>query len=98
MTTLTFSVPGTGACQPGDIAAMTAEIPYGIGIIILLIALIWGATHYRLRSRRSERLSEEATREMYEEPERYDVERRHELEEEIEREEERTRQAENKSG
>jgi len=75
----------------GDLAVMTAEIPYGIGIIILLIALIWGATHYTLRSRRSEKLSEEATREMYQEPERYDEERQHELEEKIEQEEERAK-------
>ena len=78
--------------QAGDAAAMTAEIPYGIGIIVLLIALIWGATHYTLRSRRSEKLSEEATREMYEEPERYDEERRRELEEEIKREEEHAKE------
>ncbi|NHK28134.1 hypothetical protein FF098_009485 [Parvularcula flava] len=81
----------TPTIEAGEITAMAAEIPYGIGIVILLIALIWGATHYTLRSRRSERLSEEATREMYEEPERYDEERRHELEEEIEREEERAK-------
>lgn len=80
------------AHQSTEGAAMTAEIPYGIGIIILLIALIWGATHYTLRSRRSERLSEEATREMYQEPERYDEERRHELEEEIKREEEHAKE------
>lgn len=98
MTALTLSVVRYGIDQPGEITAMAAEIPYGIGIIILLIALIWGATHYRLRSRRSERLSEEATREMYEEPERYDEERRHELEEKIDREEERARHDKDRSG
>lgn len=63
----------------------TAEIPYGIAIVILLLALIWGAWHFRFRSRRAEALHQEATRELYEEPERYDEERRAELQAETEK-------------
>lgn len=59
---------------------MAPEFFYGIGALLLLIALIWGVTRGRLKSRTAKSLSEEGTRELYQEPERYDEERRKELE------------------
>lgn len=68
----------------------TAEIPYGIGIALLLLLLIWGATHYTLRSRRAQKISEDAVREEYRDPEHYQ-EKQASLEAEAERAEERAK-------
>jgi uncharacterized membrane-anchored protein YhcB (DUF1043 family) len=58
---------------------MAPELLYGIGALLLLIALIWGVSRARLKSRTAEAISEEATRELYQEPERFDEQRREEL-------------------
>lgn len=63
---------------------MAGEIFYGIGALILLAALVWGVMHYRQKSARANAITEEATREEYEEPARYDAERQEELEERAE--------------
>lgn len=60
---------------------MAPEILYGIGALILLGVLIWAVMRGRLKSKRAEAISEEATREEYQEPERYDEPRQDELEE-----------------
>ena len=58
---------------------MAPEILYGIGALLLLIALIWGVSRGRLKSRTAEAISEESAREIYQEPERFDDQRREEL-------------------
>ena len=45
---------------------MEPEILYGIGALLLLIALVWGVSRGRLKSRTAESISEESTREIYE--------------------------------
>jgi hypothetical protein len=44
---------------------MGQEILYGVGIVILLLALIWGTTQYRRRSRSQAAVADEVTRERY---------------------------------
>ena len=58
---------------------MAPELLYGVGALLLLIALIWGVSRGRLKSRTAEAVSEEGTREIYQEPERFGDERREEL-------------------
>ncbi|WP_348763467.1 MULTISPECIES: hypothetical protein [Hyphomonas] len=58
---------------------MEPEILYGIGALLLLIALVWGVSRGRLKSRTAESISEESTREIYQEPERFDETRRDQL-------------------
>jgi type VI protein secretion system component VasK len=60
---------------------MAPEILYGVGALILLVVLVWVVLRGRLRSKRAQAISEEATREQYEEPERYDQARQDALEE-----------------
>ena len=48
---------------------MAPELLYGVGALLLLIALIWGVSRGRLKSRTAEAVSEEGTREIYQEPE-----------------------------
>lgn len=70
---------------------MAPEILYGIGALILLGVLIWAVMRGGLKSKRAEAISEEATREEYNEPERYDETRQDVLEERARTAEEETR-------
>jgi hypothetical protein len=45
---------------------MGLEIVYGVGALILLIALIFGVLQYHYRDRRAVKIGEEITRERYE--------------------------------
>ncbi|CAN0499228.1 unnamed protein product, partial [Scytosiphon promiscuus] len=49
------------------------------GARLVLFAPIWAVSRGRLKSRAAEAVSEEGTREIYQEPERFDDERREEL-------------------
>jgi hypothetical protein len=44
---------------------MGQELLYGVGIVILLLALIWGSTQYRRRSRSQDAAADQVTRERY---------------------------------
>jgi hypothetical protein len=48
------------------------EIMYGVGALILLGTLAWGTWQYNHRNRINDRVTEEATRELYEHPNSYD--------------------------
>ncbi|WP_300376876.1 hypothetical protein [Henriciella sp.] len=71
---------------------MAPEILYGVGALVLLAVLIWAVMRGRLKSKQAEAISEEATREEYEQPERYDEARKDELEEQAKAAEERKRE------
>ena len=45
---------------------MTFEIAYGVGALILLVALIFGVLRYHYRDRRAVRIGGEIARERYE--------------------------------
>jgi len=47
------------------------EILWGIGIVLLLIALIWGVRQSRTRNRANDRIAEEATHQEYSDPAHY---------------------------
>ena len=44
---------------------MGIELFYGIGVLALLAALIWGANHYRNRRRGETMVGDQKTRELY---------------------------------
>jgi hypothetical protein len=47
------------------------EIGYGIGVLVLLGVLAWATWQYRRRNRANDRVTERATRELYEHPNSY---------------------------
>ena len=59
------------------------EIMYGVGALILLGALFWGTYQYKTRNRRNDRVTEEATRQQYDDPAHY-PEKREELKQRVE--------------
>jgi hypothetical protein len=58
------------------------EYLWGIGIIVLLVALGWGFVQYKRRNRANDRLAEEGARELYDDPDHYDQHRK-ELEKQV---------------
>ena len=50
------------------------ELLYGLGALVLLIALVWGITQYKTRNKANDPLTEAATREEYDHPETYEQE------------------------
>jgi hypothetical protein len=46
------------------------EILYGLGALVLALAIAWGFIQYRRRNRAMDKVTEEATREEYDHPER----------------------------
>lgn len=50
---------------------MPLEILYGVGALILLGVLIWAVAVPRLKSRKAQKIREEATRMQYEHPEAF---------------------------
>lgn len=50
------------------------EAIFGLGTIILLAALVWGAWAYQTRNRSNDRVTEKATRDLYRNPEHYNQE------------------------
>jgi hypothetical protein len=67
---------------------MSWEIAYGLGALILLGALIYGYTQYRQRSTGKKMVTEQATHEMYHDPEHYDKAERDRLRAEAEHQDE----------
>lgn len=47
------------------------ELLYGVGALLLLVALVWGITQYKARNKSNDPLTEAATREEYDHPDRY---------------------------
>jgi ABC-type spermidine/putrescine transport system permease subunit I len=67
------------ARTPGQLiqSAFPSELLWGVGIAVLLLALIWGAWRYHSRNRANDSITEEATRLAYaENREQYDADRR----------------------
>jgi len=52
----------------------TPEIAYGLGALVLLAALVWGITQYKTRNKANDPITEAATREEYDHPDRYQSE------------------------
>ena len=50
----------------------TPEALWGVGIIILMVALIWGTLQYNRRNRANEPITEAATRAQHKDPEHYE--------------------------
>jgi hypothetical protein len=48
------------------------ELLYGIGALALLVALIWGTRQYNRRNKANDAVTEQATRDLYRDPEHYD--------------------------
>jgi hypothetical protein len=60
------------------------ELLWGIGVVVLLLALAWGVARYRSRNRANDQIAEQATHELYTDPEHYD-EKRAELERKLQK-------------
>lgn len=52
------------------------EVLYGVGALVLVLALAWGTMQSRKRNRANDRVTEAATRESYEHPEAYKQEKK----------------------
>jgi cytochrome c-type biogenesis protein CcmH/NrfF len=52
------------------------EILWGVGIVLLLIALIWGVRQSRTRNRANDPITEEATHQEYSDPANYPQKKR----------------------
>lgn len=50
------------------------ELLYGVGALLLAAALVWGIVQYRTRNKANDPLTEAATREEYDHPDRYQQE------------------------
>ena len=50
---------------------LTPEILYGLGALVLLAVLVWGVTQYKTRNKANDPITEAATREEYDHPDRY---------------------------
>ena len=48
------------------------ELLYGLGALVLLIALVWGITQYKSRNRANDAVTEAATRDEYDHPDTYE--------------------------
>ena len=44
---------------------------FGLGTLVLLVAIAWGVWQYNRRGRANEPITERATRELYRNPDRY---------------------------
>jgi hypothetical protein len=62
---------------------MNYEMFYGIGALILLLGMAWAVIDYKRRNRANDKLSEEATRQQYNDPDRYQDQVRPELERKV---------------
>jgi hypothetical protein len=47
------------------------EMLWGLGLVVLALALAWGLLQNRRRNRANDRITEEATREQYSDPAHY---------------------------
>ena len=51
---------------------MAWEMTWPIGVVLLGLALAWGAVRYHIRNKANDRITEEATYELRKHPETYD--------------------------
>ncbi len=58
------------------------EILWGVGVVLLLAALVYGMVQYRTRNRANDRISDAAAKALYDDPERY-PEKREALERDV---------------
>jgi hypothetical protein len=61
------------------------EIFYAIGALVLVVGLAWGVSRSRRRNRANDKITQEATRAQYEQPEKYEREIRPDLERKLKR-------------
>lgn len=50
---------------------MSWEILFGVGVVLLFGALVYGFTQYKTRNKANDAVTEEATRQLREDPEGY---------------------------
>ena len=50
------------------------ELLYGVGALVLMLALVWGIVQYRTRNKANDALTEAATRAEYDHPDGYQQE------------------------
>lgn len=53
----------------------TPEMLWGVGALLLLVALIYGMIQYRTRNRANDPVSEKATKALYDDPDGFDAKR-----------------------
>ncbi|MEW6392772.1 MAG: hypothetical protein AB1542_20495 [Pseudomonadota bacterium] len=51
------------------------ELLWGVGTVLLLLALIYGVIQYRTRNRANDPVSEKAAKTLYDDPDGYDAKR-----------------------
>lgn len=52
-----------------------AETLWGVGAVLLLLALIYGVIQYRTRNRANDPVTDKAAKALYDDPEGYDAKR-----------------------
>ena len=62
---------------------MVELLGYGIGTLILFVALIYGVVQYGRRNRANEKVTDAATVELYRHPDRYEAHTHDELEKKL---------------
>lgn len=50
---------------------LTPELLWGLGLLVLMGAIVWGVTQHRRRNRANDPVTEAATRAQYEHPDTY---------------------------
>jgi hypothetical protein len=55
------------------------EALYGVGLVLVLVAIGWGTYRYNRRPRSNEPITDKATTELYQHPDRYERETRDKL-------------------
>ena len=62
---------------------MAELLGYGFGTLILFVALIYGGVQYSRRNRANDKITDAATVELYEHPDRYEARTHDELEKKL---------------
>ena len=62
---------------------MPVEVLYVIGTVVLGLAIAWGMFWNKGRNRANDRVTEQATHELYADPEHYDERREEELKRQV---------------
>ena len=62
---------------------MSVLLGYGLGTLILGLAMYWGVVSYQRRNPANKAVTEDATRELYKNPERYEDRTKAELEKKL---------------
>lgn len=48
-----------------------SEVLWGVGVVVLLLALIYGMIQYKTRNRANDRVSDKAAKALYDDPDGY---------------------------